>query len=188
MAQPAAVRSTSWSITLGALLIILGLVATMAPLFATLTLMRLMGWLLIIAAIEQAINAFLRRDEGGLFLKVVLAVLYGIVAIMLLRRPVSGAIVATAAIAILFLLDGVLVLAAAVGARREGARSGWLFVGGIMSLLFAAIVLYEFPVSALWTIGLLVGIRLIFKGMEHIMSALPAPRRDVDRPGLKRAA
>jgi uncharacterized membrane protein HdeD (DUF308 family) len=63
MAQSAAVRSTSWSITLGAFLIILGLVATMAPLFATLTLMRLMGWLLIIAAIEQAVHAFLRRGE-----------------------------------------------------------------------------------------------------------------------------
>jgi uncharacterized membrane protein HdeD (DUF308 family) len=127
--------------------------------------------------------------RGGLFFKLGLAVLYGIVAIMLLRRPVSGAIVATATIGILFLLDGILVLAAALRARGAGARSGWLFVGGIISLLFAAIVFCEFPVSALWTIGLLVGIRLLFKGIEQIMGALPAPGREDDRPaGLKRAA
>ena len=52
--------------------------------------------LLILAAMEQAVYAFQSRGEGGLFFKVLLAVLYAVVAGMLLRRPVSGAIAATA--------------------------------------------------------------------------------------------
>lgn len=182
-------KSTACSVALGVILIILGVVAMVSPLFATLTLMRVMGWLLILAAIEQAFHAFQHREEGGLFYKVFFAILYAIVAIMLLRWPVSGAVAATAIIGILFLLDGVTEIVLAIGTRREGRRSGWLFVGGVLSLLFAVIILYGFPSTALWTIGLLVGIRLVVKGIEQITSSLPSARRDVDRPGgLKRVA
>ena len=51
---------------------------------------------------------------------------------------------------------------------RQGRRARWVFVGGIMSLVFAAIIFFRFPVSAAWTIGVLVGSRLIVKGIEQI--------------------
>jgi uncharacterized membrane protein HdeD (DUF308 family) len=161
-------RERTWSVTLGVLLIVLGIVAMIVPVFASLMLIKIIGWLLIFAAIEQAVDAFQSRGEGGLFLKVLLVVVYGVVALLLLFRPVSGAIAATAIIATLFLLDGVMEIALGLQRRREGKGSGWLFAGGVMSLVFAGIVLYWFPLSAAWTIGLLVGIRLVVKGIEHI--------------------
>ena len=189
MADLASGRSRTWSRILGVILIILGVIAMASPLYATLTLIKLMGWLLIIAAIEQGVDAFLRRNEGGLVYKVLLAVLYGVIAIMLLRQPVSGAIAATAIISILFLMDGFTEVAQGMRLRREGRNSQWLFVGGILSLLFGAIILYRFPSSALWTVGLLIGIRLIVKGIQQITSSLPSARPDISRPGgLKRAA
>jgi uncharacterized membrane protein HdeD (DUF308 family) len=181
--------STIWSMALGVILIILGVIAMTSPLFATQTLMKVLGWLLIFAAIEQAIHAFRHRDEGGLFYKVSVAVLYAIVAIMLLRRPVSGAVAATLIIGILFLLDGITEIGLAIRTRRTGRRSGWLFAGGALSLLFAGITLFAFPSSSLRTIGLLVGIRLVVKGLEQITSSLPAARPGIDRPGgFKRVA
>lgn len=189
MADAKAGRASGWSVALGAILIILGVVAMFAPLFATLTLIKLMGWLLMIAAIEQAVHAYQHRDEDGLFYKILVAVLYGIVAIMLLRRPVSGAVAATVIIGILFLLDGITEIALGISTRREGRKSAWLFAGGALSLLFAGIIFVGFPSSALWTIGLMVGIRLVVKGIEQITSSLPGSRPDVDRPGgLKRVA
>ena len=181
-------RANSWSVILGAVLIVLGVIAMFAPMFATFTLIKLMGWLLILAAIEQGIHAYQARGEGGVFWKVALAVLYAVVAILLLRRPVSGAMAATAILGVLFLLDGIAEIALGISTRREGGRSGWLFAGGVMSLLFGGIILRSFPVSALWVLGLLVGVRLIFKGVEQIMGSLPA-KRDLDRPSdLKRVA
>ncbi|HEY6271430.1 MAG TPA: DUF308 domain-containing protein [Terriglobales bacterium] len=161
-------RERTWSVTLGVLLILLGILAMIVPVFASLMLIKLLGWLLIFAAIEQAVEAFQSRGEGGLFLKVSLAVVYGVVALMLLFRPVSGAIAATAIIATLFLLDGVMEILLALQMRREGRPTQWIIIGAVMSLVFAGIVLYWFPLSAAWTIGLLVGIRLVVKGIEHL--------------------
>src|SRR5215475_13210222 len=95
-------RARSWSIMLGVLLVLLGIVAIISPVFATATLIKAMGWLLILAAIEQAIYTFQDREEGGVFWKLLLAVVYGITASILLLRPVSGAVAGTIFIAILF--------------------------------------------------------------------------------------
>jgi uncharacterized membrane protein HdeD (DUF308 family) len=175
-------RERTSSTALGVILIILGVASMIVPLFATLMMIKIMGWLLIVAAIEQAVYAFRSRDEGGLVLKVLLAVVYGAVALMLLLRPVSGAIAATAIIATLFLLDGVMEIVLGFQMRRQGRRSGWLLAGGLVSLVFAGIVLYQFPLSAVWTIGLLVGIRLVIKGIEQITSSSPVTARvDLER-------
>jgi uncharacterized membrane protein HdeD (DUF308 family) len=189
MVDTAIARARSWSVTLGVLLIIVGIFAMIVPLFATLVLITVIGWMLVLAAIEQAVHAFQTRSEGGFLFKVLLAVLYAIVAVMLLRRPVSGAIAATAIIATLFVLDGIMEMVLALQLRHVSRRSGWLFAGGMLSLIFGGIILYSFPVSAVWTIGLLVGIRLVFKGIEHIASASSGAGSDVIRPGdLDRAA
>jgi uncharacterized membrane protein HdeD (DUF308 family) len=175
-------RERTSSTVLGVILIVLGAASMIVPVFATLMLIKIMAWLLIVAAIEQAVYAFRSRDEGGLVLKLLLAVVYGVVALMLLLKPASGAIAATAIIATLFLLDGVMEIVLGFQMRRQGRRSGWLFAGGIVSFVFAGIVLYWFPLSAGWTLGLLVGIRLVIKGIEQISSSSAvATRVDLER-------
>jgi uncharacterized membrane protein HdeD (DUF308 family) len=59
--------------------------------------------------------------------------------------------------------------------RRElSARWSWLLVAGIMDLVIAAIIIAGLPESALWAIGLLVGINLLFGGATLIGVALAA--------------
>lgn len=181
-------RARIWSITLGTLLIVLGVVAIISPVFATATLIRLMGWLLIIAAIEQAVYAFQNREEGGNFWKILLAVVYGVVACMLLLRPASGAATATVIIAVLFLLDGITEIGLGWRLPQHALAKGWLLAGGAMSLIFGGIILYRFPVSAMWTIGLLVGVRLVVKGIAQIVGSSPGSQPGAGRGDLKRAA
>src|SRR5215472_10543661 len=94
-------RRKHGSTTLGVLLIVLGAIALLVPLFSALLFIRVIMWLLVFAAVEQVIYAFQTRGEGGLFLKVLLAVLYAVAGGLLLSRPVSGAIVVTAVIGFL---------------------------------------------------------------------------------------
>jgi uncharacterized membrane protein HdeD (DUF308 family) len=49
-----------------------------------------------------------------------------------------------------------------------------LLVAGIMDILIAAIIIAGLPESALWAIGLLVGINLLFGGATLIGMALAA--------------
>jgi len=59
--------------------------------------------------------------------------------------------------------------------RRELVeRWSWLLVAGIMDLLIAAIIILGLPGSALWALGLLVGINLVFGGATLIGVALAA--------------
>jgi len=155
------------STILGVLLIILGAIAVMSPLVATLVLVRVIAWLLIFAAIDQVIHAFRSSGEGGLFIKILLAVLYAVAGGWLLGRPMHGGLAAAAVIGYLLIADGITEIVLGARLRRKNARSGWLIAGGVLSLFLGALILYRLPWS-MAAIGLLVGIRLIFKGVEQI--------------------
>ena len=59
--------------------------------------------------------------------------------------------------------------------RRELSRRwSWLLVAGLMDILIAIIIVAGLPGSALWAIGLLVGINLLFGGASLIGMALAA--------------
>src|SRR4029077_16532060 len=152
--------------------------------------MRLLGWVLIFAAIAQAVEAIQTRGESGTIPRVLLAVLYAVLGGMLLRRPVSGAIAATVIIATLFILDGIIELGLAFRLRGSRRGRGWLASGGILSIVLGVMIWRGFPLSAIWVIGLFVGIRLAFKGFELIMRHPPNPkaRNDGASDWGKRAA
>jgi len=59
--------------------------------------------------------------------------------------------------------------------RRElSERWSWLLVAGLVDILVAAIIIAGLPGSALWAVGLLVGINLLFGGATLIGMALAA--------------
>jgi uncharacterized membrane protein HdeD (DUF308 family) len=59
--------------------------------------------------------------------------------------------------------------------RRElSERWSWLLVSGLMDILIAGVILSGLPGSALWAIGLLVGINMLFGGATLIGMALAA--------------
>ena len=157
--------STSW----GVFLIVLGAIALLVPLFAALFVIKVLMWLLVFAALEQVIYAFQTRSEGGLFLKLVLAVLYAVAGGLLLSRPVAGVITVTAVVGFLLIVDGVAEIALGVLLRGTyDSRIGWLFAGGILSAVLGGLIVLGLPRSVA-AVGILLGIRLIFKGIEHIV-------------------
>jgi uncharacterized membrane protein HdeD (DUF308 family) len=168
------------------LLIVLGAVALLMPVFAALLVVKILMWLLVIAAIEQVIHAFHTRGEGGLFLKILLAVLYAVAGGLLLRRPVGGAIAVTAVVGFLLIADGIAEIALGVQLRRKyDPRIGWLFAGGILSVVLGGFILFGLPGSVM-AVGILLGIRLTFKGIEHIVRSSMSAR--IEHIGERRAA
>ena len=49
---------------------------------------------------------------------------------------------------------------------------GWVLVNGMITLMAGLIIYDSFPNSALWLIGLLLGIDLLFNGWSWLMLAL----------------
>ena len=179
-------RRKHGSTTLGVLLIVLGAIALLMPFFAALLVIRVLMWLLVFAAIEQAIYAFQTRGERGLFLKVLLAVLYAVAGGLLFSRPVSGAVAVTAVIGFLLIADGIAEMTLGLLLRRTyDPKIGWLFAGGILSVVLGGLIVFGLPRSVM-AVGMLLGIRLIFKGMEHIVRSSMSAK--MERIGEQRVA
>ena len=163
------ILSHAVAFALGVLLIVLGACAMIVPMVATVIVIRLLGWVLIFAAIAQFVAAIETRGESGTVLRLLLAVLYAVAGGMLLHRPVSVAIAAAAIIAILLIADGLIELGLAFRLRGSTADRGWLISGGILSIVLGVLIWRGFPLSAIWILGLFVGIRLVFKGIDLTM-------------------
>ena len=111
----------------------------------------------------------------GFWWSLISAVLAVVAGMILLAQPVQGTLTLTIVVGAYFLAEGVATIMYALEHRRElSERWSWLLVAGIMDLVIAAIIITGLPGSALWAIGLLVGINLLFGGASLIGMALAA--------------
>ena len=150
-------RPRHGSTILGVILIVIGTIALLVPIFAALLVIRVLMWLLVFAAIEQVFYAYQTRNEGGLYLKVLLALLYAVAGVLRLSRPVGGAITVTAVIGFLLITDGIAEIALSVQLRRTyDPRIGWLFAGGILSVVLGGFIVFGLPRSVM-AVGIVVG-------------------------------
>jgi uncharacterized membrane protein HdeD (DUF308 family) len=95
--------------------------------------------------------------------------------VVLLVAPIQGTYALTIVLGAYFLAEGVASILYAFEHRRElTGRWSWMLVAGLMDLLIAAIIIIGLPGSALWAVGLLVGINLAFGGATLIGMALAA--------------
>jgi uncharacterized membrane protein HdeD (DUF308 family) len=65
--------------------------------------------------------------------------------------------------------------------RRGSPGSGWLIFGGVVSILLGAMIWGQFPLSGMWAIGVLFGIKLLFVGILMVTtgSAVGALKKSV---------
>jgi uncharacterized membrane protein HdeD (DUF308 family) len=159
----------------GILLVIFGLAAIVVPPLASLAVTILLGWLFLISGIAGLVLTFWARQMPGFWWSLISAALAVVAGAILLAQPVQGTLTLTIVVGAYFIAEGVATIMYALEHRRElSQRWTWLLVAGIMDLVIAAIIITGLPGSALWAIGLLVGINLLFGGTSLIGMALAA--------------
>ena len=159
----------------GILLVILGLAAMIVPPLASLAVTIFLGWMFLISGVAGLAVTIWARAMPGFWWSLVSAVLALIAGVLLLAQPVEGTLTLTIVVGAYFLAEGVTTIMYALEHRRElSERWSWLLVAGLMDILIAAIIIAGLPGSALWAIGLLVGVNLVFGGASLIGMALAA--------------
>src|ERR1700716_2170494 len=159
----------------GILLVVLGLAAMIVPPLASLAVTIFLGWMFLISGIAGLALTFWARGMPGFWWSLLSAVLAIGAGIILLAQPIEGTLTLTVVVGVYFLAEGVATIMYALEHRRElSERWSWLLVAGIMDLLIAAVIIAGLPGSALWAVGLLVGINLLFGGASLIGMALAA--------------
>jgi uncharacterized membrane protein HdeD (DUF308 family) len=163
-----------WFLAMGIVMVIIGTLALGSSVAVTLFSMLFLGWLMIIAGVVEAVHAFWKKEWGGLFLHLLIGVLYVVVGFMVLANPAASALSLTLIMAIFFILMGIFRIIIA-GAMRF-PHWGWVLFNGIITLILGVIIWRQWPISGLWVIGLFIGIDLIISGWAWIMLSFAAHR------------
>lgn len=155
--------------TLGVVAIILGILAILMPFVAGASAMLLLGVLVLAAGIVRIIWAFGSDSVGKGLLKFGIGALTLLAGIVLLAHPLFAMVVLTIVLAIYFVLDGIAEIVAGIK-RRPQLGWLWMLLGGIVSILLGIFIWRQFPLSGIWAIGILLGIKLFFVGLIMIMA------------------
>jgi uncharacterized membrane protein HdeD (DUF308 family) len=164
-------RSWKALLTVGILAILVGCVAIIVPEVAAVGTSIFIGWILLVAGIFLVAAAFSAHSIGTVLLRLLWAIVTVIVGVYLIFEPHNGTLTLTLVLGIYFLFMGLTRIAVAFAARGQ-QNAGLVGLSGICGLLIGILVLAEFPSSADWAIGLLVGIDLIFAGWTLTSVAL----------------
>jgi uncharacterized membrane protein HdeD (DUF308 family) len=159
----------------GIVLVILGLLAILVPAVASLAATVFFGWILLLSGVIGLITT-IRARQGPGFWWSLLSALTGIGAgALLLGLPVLGTLSLTAVLSAFLLVEGVVSILYALEHRKGlSGRWGWMLASGILDLVLGVILLAGLPGTAVWALGLLVGINLLVGGWALIWMALYA--------------
>jgi uncharacterized membrane protein HdeD (DUF308 family) len=167
------VLSVNWGLYMGAgvLLMLLGAVAILIPAIASWGVTVFIGWILVVGAVFLFGTAFSYREGGRLVMRLLWAAATLIAGLYLLTDPGQGTKTLTLVLVIYFVVMGGFRLLVAARERGEPG-AGWLAVNGALSLVLGLFILLDFPSSADWAIGLLVGIDFLFTGWVLVMISM----------------
>lgn len=155
---------------LGIVLIACGTVAiAIPPLFSALAAM-VMGIVLMVSGLVTITSSFWIGRWSGMLLHILAGILYLVVGFIVSEHPVASAVVTGLFIAASFIVLGTFRIVSALVIRFP--QWGWALINGIITLVLGLVIYRHFPEAALWILGILVGVELIFNGISWIMLSL----------------
>jgi uncharacterized membrane protein HdeD (DUF308 family) len=164
-----------WYVAEGVILIVLGLLAVLAPFVAGVATTLFIGWLFLFAGVAGLIFTYKERAAPGFWWALLSSAVAVLAGLSLLSNPLVGLFSLTVVLIAYFLIDGVVTIMLGLDYRRQGSdRWGWVVFSGVVDLVLAALLLSGLPGTALWAVGVIVGIDLAFGSAALIGLALAA--------------
>lgn len=152
----------------GVIAIILGMLAMLTPGLTGMSVIIMLGVLVLLGGIVRIIWAFQAGSFGKGLLMFAIGGLTLLCGIALLANPLFASGVLTILLAAYFIIDGIFEIVAGIQ-LRPGSGWSWMLFGGIVSILLGLMIWGQFPLSGVWAIGILLGIKLFFVGLIMIM-------------------
>jgi uncharacterized membrane protein HdeD (DUF308 family) len=181
MASELNILRKSWPflLVLGIGLSVLGLCAIGAAFIATLATILVFGILLLVAGAVQVATALIARTWRGVFLHMLVGILYVVLGALMIEHPDRAARGLTLMIAAAFLIGGLFRIVFALGSEKFPGWD-WVLGNGIVTLVLGILIWRQWPESSAWVIGLFVGIDLFSDGCAWVALALALRSRKAD--------
>jgi uncharacterized membrane protein HdeD (DUF308 family) len=158
---------------LGIIFLILGVVGLGRVLTLTVASVLFFGILLLIGGVVQLFESVKCKGWKSMLWHVLIAILYILIAIEIIARPMVASAILTLLLAAGIILVGIVRVVMAIQLRGIGNWT-WPLFSGIVSIILGLIIAARWPVSGLVVIGLFVAIELIIHGWSYIFIAIAA--------------
>jgi uncharacterized membrane protein HdeD (DUF308 family) len=167
----------------GAVMVVLGVLAICAPVAASIAVAIYVGWLLLISGVIGLIAIISTHHVHAFLWSLITAALSVVIGVLLVLMPVQGAVSLTIVLTAFFIAEGVFQTTVAIASRQVMAGTWvWMLLSGLADLVLAAIIIEGWPGTAIWALGLLVGVNLLTSGWAVVVAAL-AGRRMAEATG-----
>ncbi|NDC54517.1 MAG: hypothetical protein EBZ74_09575 [Planctomycetia bacterium] len=162
---------SGWTLGLGGVLILLGLLALAAPWAAATVIDYVCAGALIAAGISQLGITAATWTWRGFWLTLLCGVLSIVAGTAMLAIPVEGIHALVTFLGLLILFEAAAKLAAAFSAP-PGFPWGWILFDGIVTALLGGILLTSPAAQAGLYLGVLIGINLLSSGISFLAAGL----------------
>ncbi|RIY02544.1 HdeD family acid-resistance protein [Aureimonas flava] len=152
-----------------------GALAILVPFAATLASTLFFGWLLAaLGLVGLVATARAGRAFGGFGTGLAIGAATLVLGLLIVVDPFAGAVALTTLLAIYFMLLGLATFAMANAFRVSGGRFWLLALAGIVNVGLALFLVVGLPGTAVWAVGLFLGISLLSSGASLLAAALRA--------------
>ncbi len=147
----------------------------------------MLGWVFLVSGAIGLATTYWARQAPGFWWSLVsalLAILVGAVLIAnkphklyggLMGWPLEKAGQLRLILVLFFLVEGGASIMFAIEHRRQfSGRWAWMAISGVVDIFLASILIFDLPGSSAWTLGLLVGINMMFGGVALLAMGLHA--------------
>jgi uncharacterized membrane protein HdeD (DUF308 family) len=155
------------TLIIGIVMIVAGLLAIASPAVAGLSLTIMVGAMLAVSGVSECFLAFKAGAFGRALMLFLAGLLMAAVGFYMMTQPVSGLASLTILLMAYFIVSGVFEIALAFQVRPE---QGWglQLTNGIITLVLGIMLFNQFPLSGIWALGVLFGIKMILSGWALI--------------------
>jgi uncharacterized membrane protein HdeD (DUF308 family) len=156
-----------WFLLLGMGLIVLGMIGIATPFFMSLATASLFGVLLLVGGAAQIISSFWAGKWSGFLVSMLTGILYLVIGMLMLDEPLTSLLLLTKLLAAFLMVSGLFKIIASM--YYKFTHWGWALLNGFITLFLGIMIWRQLPYSAVWVIGLFVGIEMIFNGWTWVM-------------------
>lgn len=156
-------RNRFWYLVQAALMIAAGVFALLFPVFSSVALAIVLGWLLILSGAVQAIGLLGARHLPHFWIQALSVVLSLVIGFFILHHVGEGLVLLSLLLILFFLMEGIakVVLALTI---RPFPNWLWVLLSGIVGVVLAFLLWASLPATASWLLGISLGALLTCEG------------------------
>ncbi|MBM3651087.1 MAG: HdeD family acid-resistance protein [Alphaproteobacteria bacterium] len=166
-----------WIVALGVIFMVSGVIALGSVAIATASAVLIVGIMMIVGGVMEVIAAFSVKEWGKFALWMLLGVLYIAAGIICFTDPFAAATILTLFLGVALMVGGIVRGFLAWHVREAGKPWGWVAFSAVITLLLGLMIVAKWPTSSFYTLGIFLGIDLIFIGSGWLTIGLALKKR-----------